>query len=268
MTAMRKFLHTHWKFIAILLAAVLLLTTVETDSADKGPPLAARLGSHVEALATPARVSSARYIDATLKEIGYRPHYQDAHGAGEARPIEVSVANLAPGVRAERLFIVGAKGGGTSAVLELARLLKDARPAPGTEVRFVFFGGDATDPGKKPGYSLGNFIAFAGSQESSARVRQALAAFHAQPNAPEHGLAAPAHVMGVTLSSHGTLGLNGYPSMMITDTTFLRYSYHTTQESAREASPDGTQRPDVESMARVVTGLARTLSALAGAAST
>ena len=117
-------------------------------------------------------------------------------------------------------------------------------------------------PGLERQYpSTGNFIAFVGTLESSALVRQALAAFRAQSDFPAEGLAAPAHVMGVTLSDHSSYNRHGYPALMITDTAFLRYPYYHTAED----TPD---KLDYASMARVVKGLARTIDALAGATRT
>jgi Zn-dependent M28 family amino/carboxypeptidase len=196
-------------------------------------------------------------------------------------------------------------GSGTAAVLELARLLKTMQPRAGTEVRFVFFVNEEppffmgqemgsmvhaaelkrqgqkvagalvletmgyyTDapnsqqlpPGLEGRYpSTGNFIAFVGTLESSGLVRDALAAFRAASDFPAHGLAAPAHTTGVTLSDHTSYNRHGYPALMITDTAFMRYPYyHTAQDT-----PD---KLDYESMARVVTGLSKTIVALAGAA--
>ncbi|MDK6079063.1 M28 family peptidase [Massilia varians] len=117
-------------------------------------------------------------------------------------------------------------------------------------------------PGLEKHYpSAGNFIAFVGTLESSALVSQALAAFKAQSDFPAEGLAAPAHVMGVTLSDHSSYNRHGYPALMITDTAFLRYPYYHTAED----TPD---KLDYASMARVVKGLARTMESLAGAATT
>ncbi|MFC5461714.1 M28 family peptidase [Massilia niabensis] len=195
-------------------------------------------------------------------------------------------------------------GSGTAAVLELARLLKTMQPRAGTEVRFVFFvneeppyfmGADMgsmrhaaemkrqgqniqgalvletmgyyTDapntqklpPGLEGRYpSTGNFIAFVGTLESSSLVRDALAAFRAASDFPAHGLAAPAHTTGVTLSDHSSYNRHGYPALMITDTAFMRYPYYHTDQD----TPD---KLDYESMARVVTGLSKTIVALAGA---
>lgn len=117
-------------------------------------------------------------------------------------------------------------------------------------------------PGLEKHYpSTGNFIAFVGTLENSALVRQALAAFKAESSFPAEGLAAPAHVMGVTLSDHSSYNRQGYPALMITDTAFLRYPYYHTAEN----TPD---KLDYASMARVVKGLARTIDSLAGATRT
>ncbi|MEN3278022.1 MAG: hypothetical protein V7631_3812 [Massilia sp.] len=115
-------------------------------------------------------------------------------------------------------------------------------------------------PGLEGRYpSTGNFIAFVGTLESSKLVRDALAAFRAASDFPAHGLAAPAHTTGVTLSDHTSYNRHGYPALMITDTAFMRYPYyHTAQDT-----PD---KLDYASMARVVAGLSRTIIALAGAA--
>jgi len=193
-------------------------------------------------------------------------------------------------------------GSGAAAVLELARLLKTVRLSRGTALMFVFFvneeppyflgqdmgsmrhaaalrahgrtveaalmldavgyyvsvPGTQRDPaGLEQHYpSTGNFIAFAGTLEAAALVRNTLAAFRAASDFPAEGMAAPAYVEGVTLSDHTAYNRNGYPAIMVTDTAFLRYPYyHTAQDT-----PD---KLDYASMARVVTGLARTIEALA-----
>ncbi|MCA1245390.1 M28 family peptidase [Massilia sp. MS-15] len=277
---MRKFVRSHWKvLIAILLAIALATLTLETDSASRAPDLSARLRTHVEAVAAREHDAAARHIAATLASHGYRlRRHEDETGGHQVRKIEVSVSNAAPGVKPERIFIVGARyvpasrdpGGtgdnasGTAAVLELARLLKAMRPSRGTEVKFVFFvDGKASDvvPGAT---ASANFIAYVGTLASSAPVRQALAAFQAQPGHPAEGLAAPAHVMGVTLSNHAAYRQQGAPALMITDTAFLRYPYYHTAQDARDP-PD---RRDYAAMARVLEGLARTIGSLAGAANT
>ena len=193
-------------------------------------------------------------------------------------------------------------GSGTAAVLELARLLKTMRPSQGTEVKFVFFVNEeppyfmgeemgsmqharklhqegqnvegaliletvgwysqarhsqTLPPGLEGRYpDTGNFIAFVGTLESSKLVQEALSAFQRASDFPAHGLAAPAYVQGVTLSDHSSYNRFGYPAIMITDTAFMRYPYYHTAED----TPD---KLDYASVARVVSGLARTIAALA-----
>jgi hypothetical protein len=106
----------------------------------------------------------------------------------------------------------------------------------------------------------GNFIAFVGTLESSRLVQDALSAFQAASSFPAHGLAAPAYVQGVTLSDHSAYKRFGYPAIMITDTGFMRYPYYKTGGNAAEDTPD---KLDYASVARVVEGLARTITALA-----
>lgn len=109
--------------------------------------------------------------------------------------------------------------------------------------------------------NAGNFIAFVGTLESAALVRQALAAFRASATFPAEGLAAPAFVEGVTLSDHSAYKRFGYPALMITDTAFLRYPYY-------HAAQDTPDKLDYTSMARVVAGLAKAIEAMTGAKST
>lgn len=268
---MRNFFNSHWKAIlAILLAIVLATLTFETRS--DSPPLATRLHQHVQAL-VPSNVPDAlRHVETSLVDSGYALR-QWNDGADKTRGVEVSVANLAPGATPQQLFIVGARLGpdgnpGAAAMLELARAVKDLRPALGTEIRFVFFESGAPratlydlaryDPG-----AGANFMAFIGSRDASAPVRQALAAFRSDPMMARQGLAAPAHVMGVTLyrhGAHGTAGTGGGAALVITDTGFLRYPYFRANDDVEDL--------DYEGMAHVVEGLAHTLSALAGAAET
>ena len=264
---MRNFLNSHWKAIlAIVLAILLAVLTIENRS--HGPPLAQRLHEHGQALAPDAKHDAMRHVAASLVQSGYAPRTWN-DGGGKERALEVSVANLAPGTRPQQLFIIGARLGpdgnpGAAAVLELARAIRQLRPAFGTEIRFVFFENVAPRPTTyaparfDPGAGA-NFMAFIGSRAASGPVRQALAAFRSDPMMARQGLAAPAHVMGVTLYRHGAAGMgqsNG-PALVITDTGFLRYPYLRTNQDVEE--------PDYEGMAHVVEGLTYTLAALAGA---
>jgi hypothetical protein len=271
MHAMRTFFRDHWKaLVAIVLLVLLALFTVSPSAAIREPSLAARLRTHVAAIAphdhdmaTPAELeAAARYIENALATEGYRVR---RHAT-----IEASISNVAPHAKPARIFIVGAhydpagaddNGSGAAAVLELARLLKDMRPSHGTEVKFVFFAGENGDP-DAASPDAGNFIAYVGTLESARLVQDALSAFRAVADSPVHGLAAPAYVQGVTLSDHSSYERFGYPAVIITDTAFIRYPYYKMKDSA-ESPPD---KPDYGSTARVVSGLAHTIAALAGAA--
>jgi hypothetical protein len=243
---MRTFLREHWKaLVAIVLLVLLALFTGERGAALPERPLASRLNAHAAAIASGG---AARYVGKVLAAQGYAVRRQGSS-------IEASVANVAPGARPERIFIVGVNGrseaGSAAAVLELARLLKNLRPSLGTELKFVFFMG----PDARSAPRTGSFIAFVGGMAAARLVQDAFSAFRAVSNAPARGLAAPAYVQGVTLSNHAAWQGAGYPAITYTDTGFLRYPYYETATTAVQ--------PDYEETARVVQGLARTITALA-----
>lgn len=264
---MRNFFNSHWKVIvAILIAILLAMLTIETKGSASLLP--SRLQAHNAALAPDAPLGAARHVESSLRRYGYAPRLQPASGAdGAARSIEAAVANLGPGMQPSHTFIIGAHLGrdgntGASAVLELARALRDLRPALGTEIRFVFFMRDdrpdtidelTVPPAHRGG---GNFMAYIGSQASSQRVSQALASFRSDQMLRRQGLATPAHVMGVTMWQRGS-GAQGGPALVITDAGFLRYPYF-------HAGQGREDRTDYDAMARVIHGLAGTLRALAG----
>jgi hypothetical protein len=281
---MRTFLSTHWKSILALIILVLLAVFTMTPGT-AGPDLAARLSAHVHRLASRDE-NAAQQIEDALAAEGYQVRRQESRAGGQLRRnIEVSLSNLAPHARPERIFIIGAhydpargahdNGSGSAAVLELARLLKTMQPGHGTELKFVFLvnaaqAGEQT-AGTRPARGgrrprdldgrypdTGNFIAFAGTRAASALVRQALSAFRASADAGAEGLIVPAYVEGVTLTGDGSSNRNSYPALMISDTAFLRYPYFRT-------AGDPDDQLDYKGMARVVKGLARTIAALAGA---
>ena len=278
---MRSFFRDHWKVIvAIVLLVVLAMFTVNPGGAAPAPSpasvLAARLRTHVAALAPASAAGprqleqAARYIEATLRGEGYAIQRRVGQGGQGVRNIEAALANLAPGARPERVFIVGAhagapaadagQAGGAAAVLELARLLRAVRPSRGTEIRFVFlFGPAAGQTPSAPGDAR-NFIAFAGPVESSRLVQGALAAFQGNTGAPARGLAALGYVQGVTLSGPAAGARPGYPAIMVTGTAFGRYPYF---EATNEPAADTPEPVDYAGLARVLSGLARTIEALA-----
>ena len=216
-----------------------------------------------------------QYVDTSLRRYGYvlnRQWINSGSGRGSgghpAHSIEATLASVAPGAKPERTFVIGARVGpggdvGAAAVLELARAVKDLRPAPGTEIRFVFFmeavesGGDET--------SAGNFIAFIGTPDGAQRVRQAFAALRSDPQLMHHGLATSAHVMGLTLSRHGDGdGSPATTTLLITDGDFLGYPYFYTASLPADETDEAQQPGEFDGLARVVAGLTRTLTAIAG----
>jgi len=270
---MRHFFRAHWKAIVAIVLLVLLATmTVNPGAAMPEPPLAMRLRAHVTALAGGPR--DATYIGNVLQAAGYA--VQDRGGTGHARRIEAVLASVSPGEQAARTFIVGARDDGaedgapgTAAVLELARLLASVRPSSGTEIRFVFFLAPkaATLPNLDDAPSAerpGSFIAYVGSLASSREVQDALSAFQSIAAGPAHGLATPAYMQGVTLSDraawhHPGAGL---PALVLTDTSFTRFPFRQAEHAAQDTD-EPPEQVVFDGMARVVSGLARTLTALA-----
>jgi Zn-dependent M28 family amino/carboxypeptidase len=94
---------------------------------------------------------SARYIETTLSGLGYAVSRQEFETEGvNVRNLEVAIRSDA--ADATEVLVVGAhydsragavgandNGSGVAALLELARLLKDVRPAAGLELRLVFY---------------------------------------------------------------------------------------------------------------------------------
>jgi hypothetical protein len=194
----------------------------------------------------------------------------------------------------------------TSAVaanLELARLLRDSSPREG--IRFVFFANEEapyfmTDecgslryarelvaqrvrvagmlcletigcyldaPGTQrfplplSGYpTTGDFITFVGDSASIPLLDRTLAAFRATTNFPSEGLAAPLElVRDIGRSDNLAFWLNGMPALMVTDTANFRYAHY-------HQPTDTPDRLQYNHLARVVSGLGRTMKVLAGCA--
>jgi len=228
--------------------------------------------------------ATGRSIEAVLSGVAAGVPAAGAPAAG------VTAARApATGTQAARTFIVGARvdggqdaAGGAAAVLELARLLAHVEPSRGTEIRFVFFlapqaGLDdiarllADDSSERPA----SFIAYVGSLASSRQVQDALSAFQSIAGLPAHGLATPAYMQGVTLSDRAAWQRTdgALPALVLTDTSFTRFPYRQAGADPNpNPNPNPGQDPAVDDaseqavfagMARVVSGLARTLTALA-----
>lgn len=265
---MRDFFRSHWKVIlAMLLAIVLATLTVETRS--DTAPLAARLQAHARALAPGAPSSPMQYVDTSLRRYGYvlnRQRIDSVSTSHVAHTIEATLASVTPGAMPERTFVIGARVGpggdvGAAAVLELARAVKDLRPAPGTEIRFVFFI-KAVESGEED-TGAGNFIAFTGTSDAAQRVHQAFAALRSDPQLMRHGLATSAHVMGLTLFNQGD-GSPATTTLLITGSDFRGYPYFYTAPLPADGTDEPQQPGEFDGLARVVAGLTRTLTAMAG----
>ena len=103
----------------------------------------------------------------------------------------------------------------------------------------------------------GDFIAFVSNLKSRRALREVVAAFKASSDFPVESLASPSFVPGIAWSDQLSFWREGYPAVMVTDTAFYRYPYYHTGRD----TPEKVCYPE---MARVVEGLAKTLTALAG----
>jgi peptidase M28-like protein len=161
------------------------LTSDETE-------LSRRLREHVTAIASkphnidlPADLeAAASYIEATLIGLGYTPQRQEYTERGKAvRNIEVVIEPTEPKGDVET-YVVGGhydsvgfspgandNGTGTSATLELARLLHDLKPRE-TRLRLVFWVNEEYPFGKTP--RMGSYIHAKALQERGERVAGAI----------------------------------------------------------------------------------------------
>ena len=166
-----KPLHGRARLVLVSLAALLVLVgfaawfmTATPGASHRGPlpplgaegqRLAANLRTHVTAIASEehnvnhpeALERSARYIEKALAALGYAVSRQEFEIQGvKVRNLEVSKGS------GNRVVVFGAhydsaqdavgandNGSGVAALLELARALKTVEPAPGLEVRLVFY---------------------------------------------------------------------------------------------------------------------------------
>jgi Zn-dependent M28 family amino/carboxypeptidase len=106
--------------------------------------------------------------------------------------------------------------------------------------------------------STANFIAFVGNMDNALWVRQLLTTFRRHAQFPSEGGALWEWIPGVAWSDHWSFWKEGYPAVMVTDTAPNRYPYYHT-------AADTTDKIDFARMARVVSGLQRTIEELANA---
>jgi len=121
--------------------------------------------------------------------------------------------------------------------------------APGSQhypVPFSFFYPDT-----------GNFIGFVSNLSSRKLLHKVMASFRSHTAFPSEGVAAPGWITGVGWSDQWSYWKEGYAGVMVTDTAPFRYQfYHTGQDT-----PD---KIDYERLSRVVAGIARVITDLAG----
>lgn len=301
---MRSFFRDHWKaIVAILLLVVLAMFTLSPGAATPAPSLAARLRTHVAAVAPAAEDGAgprqlrqaARYIGATLESEGYavrRPAAGADAGSQAVRDLEVSIANLAPHAKPARIFIVGAhvrapgggaeadagraenlKGSGTAAVLELARLLRKVRPSPGTEIRFVFFFEQAPPwlGGHIGGRLTDPMREHMRGQDFIAFVGTLESSRQVQQAlaAFQGGAGVPARGLAAPAYVQGVT-LSGQsawqgPGAPAIMVTDTAFGRFPYYEATNEPTADAPEQPDYTGMARVVSSLAHTIEALAAA---
>jgi hypothetical protein len=103
----------------------------------------------------------------------------------------------------------------------------------------------------------GNFVQFTGNLASRAFLHDVVGAFRKHGRFPSRAAALPEFVWEAGYSDHWSFWHCGYPAIIVTDTALFRYpQYH---------SPDDTpDRVDYDRLARVVAGLKRALTDLAG----
>lgn len=104
--------------------------------------------------------------------------------------------------------------------------------------------------------SRADFIGFITDYESRRLLKRAAGLFRASVSFPSIGGAAPSSIEGVDWSDHWSFWQAGYPAVMVTDTSFLRYAHY------HEAT-DTPDKLDYDRMARVVRGLAGVVRGLA-----
>jgi hypothetical protein len=94
----------------------------------------------------------------------------------------------------------------------------------------------------------GNFIGFVGNLASRPLTQRVVGSFREHAAISSEGISAPALVPGVDFSDHLWFWSFGYPAVMVTDTSFMRYAHY------HEAS-DTPEKLDYARMALVVAAL-------------
>lgn len=102
----------------------------------------------------------------------------------------------------------------------------------------------------------GNFVAIVGTLETRPLVAEITRHFREAVAFPSIGGVAPGVLPGITWSDHWAFGQIGVPSVMITDTALFRYPHY-------HLPSDTPDKLDYERLARVTSGLAKVIQAMA-----
>lgn len=103
---------------------------------------------------------------------------------------------------------------------------------------------------------VGNFVAFVGMPGSRGFLHEVLEPFRRTATVPTIGGIAPSFIPGIAWSDHAAFAELGIPAIMLTDTAPFRYPHY-------HRPTDTPDKVNVEVLARIVTGLDRTLRVLA-----
>lgn len=103
----------------------------------------------------------------------------------------------------------------------------------------------------------GDFIAFVSDLECRGLVRECVASFRRHAGIPSEGIAGPRSQKGIGWSDHASFWAEGFPALMVTDTSPFRCAH------LHEAT-DLPGELDLGRCARVVWGLGRSFAELAG----
>lgn len=103
----------------------------------------------------------------------------------------------------------------------------------------------------------GDFVAFVSDLECRELVRRTVESFRRHAGFPSEGIAGPRSQAGIGWSDHAAFWAEGFPALMVTDTSPFRYAH-------LHRPTDVPAELDLARTARVVAGLGRSLAELAG----
>ena len=96
----------------------------------------------------------------------------------------------------------------------------------------------------------GDFVAFVGTTESRALMRESIRSFRSHTAFPTIGGVAPGFIPGIDWSDHWAFAEQGFQAIMLTDTAPFRYPHY-------HKPTDTPDKVDTDKLARVVKGIER-----------